>query len=370
MADEVRFITPRMLASHARTCKKDNCIRCAWHRCGDALRKRFVFKRSSHGSMPWLVLAMQWSKKCKTSLGVGCVVCYRHLTSLQQKRDGFTSAAVFAALSLQPHPKRGLTAQCQRHENSHFHKQSLLRAVSPVASLPLSALAPPVAEFQKCLIDMRKGRSARHGGGSSDKTYLMRWCLTEAMQDQHRAAARQSSSVVLIRDERRGKMMVRFRLCESKTLNVRSGVLALETLSCGQAEEILRATRRGLTQFCQSRRNPPRGFRGHVSDFDEGLFKKLRQNCQMVVTDCASSELLAQNIGAGSRKSSAADNEDPLFPAQKIIGRDRAHASQRLLSRPWSEDPELRDLMEDMMGISSGLGCKALRPEAGAWKPS
>ena len=70
----------------------------------------------------------------------------------------------------------------------------------------------------------------------------MRWCLTEAMQDQHRAAARQSSSVVLIRDERRGKMMVRFRLRESKTLNVRSGVLALEKLSCGQAEEILRAT--------------------------------------------------------------------------------------------------------------------------------
>ena len=259
MADEVRLITPRMLASHARTCKKDNCVRCTWHRCGDALRKRFVFKRSSHGSMPWLVLAMQWSKKCKTSLGVGCVVCYRRLTSLQQNRDGFTSAAVFANLSLQPHPKRGLTAQCQRHENSHFHKQSLLHAVSPVASLPLSALAPPVAEFQKCLIDMRKGRSARHGGGSSDKTYLMRWCLTEAMQDQRRAAARQSSSVVLIRDERRGKMMVRFRLCESKTLNVRSGVLALETLSCGQAEEILRATRRGLTQFCQSRRNPPRG---------------------------------------------------------------------------------------------------------------
>ena len=190
------------------------------------------------------------------------------------------------------------------------------------------------------------------------------------MQDQRRAAARQSSSVVLIRDERHGKMMVRLRLCESKTLNVRSGVLALETLSCGQAEEILRATRRGLTQFCQSRRNPPRGFRGHVPDFDEGLFKKLRQNCQMVVTDCASSELLAQNIGAGSRKSSAADNEDPLFPAQKIIGRDRAHASQRLLPRPWSADPELRDLMEDMMGISSGLGCKALRPEAGAWKPS
>ena len=103
MADEVRFITPRMLASHARTCKKDNCIRCTWHRCGDALRKRFVFKHSSHGSMPWLVLAMQWSKKCKTSLGVGCVVCYRRLTSLQQKRDGFTSAAVFANLSLQPH---------------------------------------------------------------------------------------------------------------------------------------------------------------------------------------------------------------------------------------------------------------------------
>ena len=140
------------------------------------------------------------------------------------------------------------------------------------------------------------------------------------MQDQHRAAARQSSSVVLIRDERHGKMMVRFRLCESKTLNVRSGVLALETLSCGQAEEILRATRRGLSQFCQSRRNPPRGFRGHVQDFDEGLFKKLRQNCQMVVTDCASSELLAQNIGAGSRKSSAGPEDhwqrsSTCFPA-------------------------------------------------------
>ena len=355
-ADARRFITPKMLASHYNKCKKKHCVRCFWHRRGPALRKQFVFREKKSGeARPWLVMAQRWRKKDKPVLGIGCWLCCHYQTMLQQKQDGLTSASTFADLSLQADPRRGLSAQCKKHEDCKFHKDALLHCTTGTGAL-LSGVAPSAKEFQSCLRRMRKGRSARDGGGSSDKTNLMRWCISEAMLDEHRAAARKCSSVVLIRDERHGKLMVRFRLCESATLNVRSGVLALETLPGGHAEEILQGTRRGLEMFCQSRYNAPRGFRGSIPEFDKDLFEKLRQNCQMVVTDCASAELLAQNLATGFRRTSAAENETPLFPGQKIIGRDRAHASQRLLSRPWSADEELRALLQDMMGL--GEGCK------------
>ena len=291
-------------------------------------------------------MAMHWRNKDKPVLGIGCWLCCQYQTMLQQKQDGLTSASTFADLSLQADLRRGLSAQCKKHEDCKFHKDALLHCTTGTGAV-LSCIAPPAKEFQSCLRRMRKGRSARDGGGCSDKTNLMRWCLAEAMLDEHRAAARKCSSVVLIRDERQGKLMVRFRLCESATLNVRSGVLALETLPGGHAEEILLGTRRGLETFCQSRYNAPRGFRGSIPEYDKDLFEKLRQKCQMVVTDCASAELLAQNLATGFRRTSTDENETPLFPGQKIIGRDRAHASQRLLSRPWSADEELHALLQD-----------------------
>ena len=219
-----------MLASHYNKCKKKHCVRCFWHRRGPALRKQFGFREKKSGERrPWLVMAMHWRNKDKPVLGIGCWLCCQYQTMLQQKQDGLTSASTFADLSLQADLRRGLSAQCKKHEDCKFHKDALLHCTTGTGAV-LSCIAPPAKEFQSCLRRMRKGRSARDGGGCSDKTNLMRWCLTEAMLDEHRAAARKCSSVVLIRDERQGKLMVRFRLCESATLNVRSGVLALETL--------------------------------------------------------------------------------------------------------------------------------------------
>ena len=82
----------------------------------------------------------------------------------------------------------------------------------------------------------------------------------------------------------------------------------------------------------------------------------LKNTCEVVVTDCASAEILAQDMGRGARQGTglASDN---LFRNVKIVGRDRAHACQRLLSRPWISDYYVKLLMEDSI-LGSDSACQ------------
>ena len=76
----------------------------------------------------------------------------------------------------------------------------------------------------------------------------------------------------------------------------------------------------------------------------------IHNKCTMVVTDCAANELLAQQLSRGQRGGVDVDMGDgltSLFPNARIIGRDRAHACQRLIERPWKACPTLKAILED-----------------------
>ena len=230
----------------------------------------------------------------------------------------------------------------RRHMNSERHVRGLLQWQSEDDKV---VWAPPAEEFRACLENLRKGGSAR-GGGTSDKATLMRWCLSEAILQRNRSFLRLAKSLVLVRDERHGQLLLRFRATLSD-MSVVLGVLGVQKLDQGsKARDILKATEKALEEFATPCLNPPRLFRGTRGEVDQSLLIHLKSKCDVVVTDCASAEILAQDMGRGARTGAGLASEN-LFPNTKIVGRDRAHACQRLLSRPWKSDDYVKLLMED-----------------------
>jgi hypothetical protein len=71
----------------------------------------------------------------------------------------------------------------------------------------------------------------------------------------------------------------------------------------------------------------------------EKLLKHIREKVEAVCVDSASNETKA----AAAMRNASADAE-AVTPNLKVIIRDRAHASRRLLSRPWKADKFLCEL--------------------------
>ena len=88
-------------------------------------------------------------------------------------------------------------------------------------------MAPPSAEFQEVLTNMRQGGSARQGGVSSDRKSRLRFAVSEAILRRARQQLARARCVALFRDERQGRLLVRYRACLDD-LTVVSGVLGLK----------------------------------------------------------------------------------------------------------------------------------------------
>ena len=182
---------------------------------------------------------------------------------------------------------------------------------------------------------------------------LMRWCLSEAILQRYRTSLRVAKSLVLVRDERHGQLLLRFRATLSDmsvSLVCRSSVKVRKQETSGTPEK-------ALEDFATPCLSPLRGFGGTAGEIG-ALLIHLKNKCEMVVTDCASAEILAQDMGRGARQGAglASDN---LFPNTKIVGRDRAHACQRLLSRPWNFDDFVKLLMQDTI-LGKNSACQKI----------
>ena len=166
------------------------------------------------------------------------------------------------------------------------------------------------------------------------------------MLDHYRACLKCASMVVLIRDERHGKMLIRFR-ATLKDMTVVCGVLGLVELRQGStAKDIVDATEKAFNIFATPRHEAPRNFHGCTRKLESKLLKHLQERVEITVTDCAAAEILAQELGRGRR-----GGEETLFPRTKMIGRDRAHACQRLLRHPWKAETAIKTLMEESQKI-------------------
>jgi hypothetical protein len=133
---------------------------------------------------------------------------------------------------------------------SQQHKKSVLEElgvqVGPNGN-PLVG-APPFEVFSEVLAKLQSGLSARNidRGGTRGRLKNIRFCVLEAKQEMDREFMKSAATMVLLRDERHGRLLLRFATC-TRDLEVRRGTLgALRDYGSPAAENSVKCNRAGV----------------------------------------------------------------------------------------------------------------------------
>ncbi|CAE7557490.1 ngoBVM, partial [Symbiodinium necroappetens] len=304
---------------HVRQCKKGpaSCGLCAW------------------ATAPWrtkanagrLKLAYTATRRAR----VGCSVCCKARFS-----------GPWANFEMKP---RALRWQfVNRHATSKGHLQAAESSKHKKGLL----CAPTASEFREALMSMWRGGSARQNGVASDKKSRMRYCIAEAVLMEARAFLSEAASIALLCDERKGRLLLRFRASQAN-LQTLSGVIGYLPVD-GTAEGVSEGTQRAIRTFCQPFTELPRSSAIDTPPRDSSCECRIRQKTNILVTDAAPSELLASEQLRGRRAiATEGDVVEPALPGVRLVGRDAAHATTRLLKKPFENHPEIRQVMTEFI---------------------
>ena len=225
----------------------------------------------------------------------------------------------------------------RRHHGSRqhlIHAASLFGiALGPSGTCLLGA--PAVEEF---LAVWKAGADNQKvaGTGCRKKIAQMHECILQAKLQIERQFMAQAETISLVRDESKGMLLIRALACTPR-LDYRSLLLGLSQEPGSDAFDINRETRRIIQQFCGAD--------------NIALVERLCSRIEAICVDSASNETksarLMRRLGPGDRT--------PLAPNLKAIIRDRAHASRRIISRPWKADPDLHDIAEKVVMSHSSI---------------
>lgn len=275
--------------------------------------------------------------------GIGCEVCSQAHKASKGLHLIRTDMATFSCVTA----RKDLW---KKHQASVQHKKSVLQALGvnlgPTGG-PLVG-APPLEVFNEVLAHVQRGESMRRmdQGGSGDRIKNVRFCLLEAVNEGHREFLRRAKTMVLLRDERHGRLLLRYAACTTD-LDTRKGTLAvMRDYDSPTAANLVRATKQAFKQFCTARLGKPRSIGLELPKLDSDLFHHLRRITQMLVSDGAASELLAGEVSRGRRGSDGTGEDNALTPNVLLVGRDLAHCARHVLKKPWQADTHLSNLFE------------------------
>ena len=119
------------------------------------------------------------------------------------------------------------------------------------------------------------------------------------------------------------------------------GVLGQGKIISSTATNVTNVTKQLLVEFCTPNFGCPYvDDPSSLSSLDEDLFQHIRQHVHSVTVDAAENEIAAcENMKC---KDSCTAMEGVAFcPNVRTVVRDKAHASRRILQRPWACDPYL-----------------------------
>ncbi|CAJ1437841.1 unnamed protein product [Effrenium voratum] len=194
------------------------------------------------------------------------------------------------------------------HHKSHQHQEAL-------AKLGLG-------EFEQ---DLETGVA---GVGGRKKITQMQYCLGRALFTLDQEFLRNAQVIAISEDVRQHKVLIRYAACDSN-LQIRSGLLGYFELGTHSGNIGLRkAMKVALEVFCLD-------FDGEV---DRGLLEHIADKVELFTADAASDEQLAGRLLSSQG----------LFANLRFVTKDRAHASTRLLERPWQADSELSRIVDQL----------------------
>eukprot|EP00974_Lingulodinium_polyedra_P063030 6083459-Lingulodinium_polyedra.AAC.1 len=161
-----------------------------------------------------------------------------------------------------------------------------------------------------------------------------------------------AASITLARDVAEGRMAIRF-IAVDRDLKVRKGLLGVQRMHDNKAADIVRATIAVLNRFCRTKT-------GRLLTW---LRRRVRSHVHCITVDSASDEVLASEM----MRKPIMDLIRPVTP-HAIVMRDKAHASRRVLSRPWQAIPALKDVVNRWVrGKSSPCQLVMHSPTFRAW---
>ncbi len=191
-----------------------------------------------------------------------------------------------------------------------------------------------------------------------DKTAArIKWACAEALRNINRRYFGTEGLVMAIhQDARDMRICVRFTACND-ALEFRAGLLAMVDLRSiaadAFAENLADAFVRAVELACTVRRSPPRKTENREPDDDDiECMARVCEAIEVFNADAASDEQLAGNILRGRRLGDLGLNHG-LLPAVKIIHKDKAHASRRIISRAVAADPFLQSIHWSITGKDS-----------------
>ena len=167
--------------------------------------------------------------------------------------------------------------------------------------------------------------------GDPKKLRKLEWCIAEAIRARFRNFLLTAGSATLTQDGRGRHLLVMLHAC-NKALDARTDYISLVETP-GGALNLCLATIQALEEFCTPGFGRPGKPAGSPPDtVDDRLLRHVTSIIAWWFTDAAYDECVAGEMLVSSAEARAA------FPSLRVVGRERAHASRRILSRPQKAD--------------------------------
>ena len=171
------------------------------------------------------------------------------------------------------------------------------------------------------------------------KTKAMRWCLSEAVMDKERHAARHAHTSLYSQDGCDGYLLSRIST-STFGFELHCFIVGYTEQEGTNAIAIARTTKKGIERWCTPRLEPP--LYGRVTEsipatMDVPLYDTLCASVKGAVTDAASDEFRAIRLVSGASSSIELAAANVIFPGVIIHGKDPTHASGRFL-KVWEHD--------------------------------
>lgn len=208
-----------------------------------------------------------------------------------------------------------------KHQQSPHHKAAAIAYVLDKASE--GNAAPPVSFFKDLLEDIAKGSASTQGRKAAQGV----WCLNEALKFIDRRFLANAESISLFRDERKGRLNLRFRAV-GKKLEVRCGMMGQEREFGTGAANITKATCKIVQRMCTTLHGCKFNTHGVKSKLNKKILRRIRKNVFMITVDAAADEVLS---GEMMRCNALYGGCSKLFENLKFVLRDKTHGSRRSL---------------------------------------
>ena len=187
----------------------------------------------------------------------------------------------------------------------------------------------------------------------------MMWCLSEVLKARTRKVLENADCIGLVRDERQGRLLIRYRAV--KGLDLHCGVLGqAKNFGTGHVN-LEKATVDLVKQALQPCTEAPKTSTFKPSRSQVELSRRLAERTtavlekvEMLCVDSASDELLSgQVMRYGSENNSS--HKDGVTPNLKLVIRDATHAARRCSHKPEASDSFLATLAKKLFSSKDSI---------------